>query len=310
MKNRLLSLCIKAFGYESLQKIGVELNLDTSFKKVNIAGKVVKNIDIISPILKADLVVNLPKLKTHAMMNLTCGVKNLFGIVPGMTKAEIHSIYPKYEDFANAIIDISYSVKNQITIVDAIDSMEGNGPNQGSPRHTSLILASKNQAELDYVAMKIINLPLKLAYSVNESLKRNLFSKKSLEIIGEKLEDCIIPDFKKPDSIKRGMFKYMINISRFLKPYPIFNKDKCIKCKLCINRCPAHVLELRAGRVVLTSKKECIRCFCCSEHCPADAISIKHQLIFSKTGQRAIKGILGIKSEKKFYKKRDTKTKV
>jgi uncharacterized protein (DUF362 family)/Pyruvate/2-oxoacid:ferredoxin oxidoreductase delta subunit len=268
-------------GYDTLEDMGVILNYDTSFKRENIHGKIIQNIDIITPILDADLVINLPKLKTHQMMNLTCAVKNLFGIIPGKVKSEIHSIYNDYTDFANVLIDISSSVKNQITIVDAVYSMEGNGPNQGKPRYTGLVFATDNQFELDYVAMKIINLQLRHAYTVKESIKRKLFDEKNIEIIGENLSSCIIKDFKKPDILRKSIFKNIIFFSKLVKPYPIFDHEKCIKCMKCVTRCPENVLELKNGKIILKSKKNCIRCFCCTEHCPAEAVSIKHQFIFS-----------------------------
>ncbi len=287
-------------GYDTLSDMGVILNYDMSFSMTNIHGDIIKNIDIITPIINADLVINLPKLKTHQMMNLTCGVKNLFGIIPGKVKSEIHSIYSDYADFANALIDISSSVKNQITIVDAIDSMEGNGPNQGKCRHTGLVFASNNQFELDFVAMKIINLRLKHAYTVNESIRRKLIDPKNIEIIGENLQDCIISDFKKPDILRKSIFRNLILMSKLIKPYPEFDEKKCIKCMKCVNRCPEKVLDFKNGKVVLKSKKDCIRCFCCSEHCPAEAVNIKHQLIFSDISKfvKANEKTMGLIDEK------------
>jgi len=270
-------------GYLEIEKIGAILNIDTTSKVVNINGKLVKNIEIISPILNADLVINLPKLKTHAMMNLTCSVKNLFGIVPGERKAEIHSLYPDYDSFADAMIDISSSVKNQITIVDTIYSMEGNGPNSGAPRHTGLIIASSNQFEIDYVVSKIIDLKLEDSYIVKNSIERGILTNpSSIEIIGEKLEDIIIKDFKFPDTLAKKTFARAFKLTKFIKPYPMFDSKKCIRCKLCIDRCPVNALKLINNKVVLKDKNKCIRCFCCSEHCPVHAVGIKHILTFKR----------------------------
>ncbi|MDD2376232.1 MAG: DUF362 domain-containing protein [Clostridia bacterium] len=281
-KKNLLKLYEK-LGYLEIEKIGAILNLDTTSKLVNINGKLIKNIEIISPILNADLVVNLPKLKTHAMMNLTCSVKNLFGIIPGERKAEIHSLYSNYDSFSNAMIDISNFVKNQITIVDAIYSMEGNGPNSGSPRHTGLIIASSNQFEIDYLVTKLINLKLEDSYIVKNSIERGILTNpSSIEIVGEKLEDIIIKDFKFPDTLSKKKFARVFNLTKFVKPYPIFDSNKCIRCKLCIDRCPVNALKLINNKVVLKDKSKCIRCFCCSEHCPVYAVDIKHILTFKR----------------------------
>lgn len=276
-----LSKVYEKLGYNEVEDLGAILNLDTTSKLVNIKGKLVKNIEIISPILNADLVINLPKLKTHAMMNLTCAVKNLFGIVPGERKAEIHSLYPDYDGFANAIIDISNFVKNQVTIVDSIYSMEGNGPNSGTPRHTGLLFASYNQFELDYILSKVIKLKLEDAYTVKNSIERGLLTNlKDIQIVGEKFEDVIMQDFKLPDTISRKTFTRAFKLTKFIKPYPTFDSKKCIRCKLCIDRCPVHALELKNNKVVLKDKNKCIRCFCCSEHCPVHAVGIRHILNF------------------------------
>lgn len=278
-----LSKVYEKLGYKEIENIGAILNLDTTSKLVNINGKCIKNIEIINPILNADLVINLPKLKTHAMMNLTCAVKNLFGIVAGERKAEVHSLYPDYNSFANAIIDISNYIKKQVTIVDSIYSMEGNGPNSGTPRNTGLIIASSNQFEIDYVVSKLIKLKLEDAYTVKNSIERGILSNpKSIEIIGEKLEDIIIKDFKLPDTISRKLFMRAFNLTKYIKPYPVFDSKKCIRCKLCIDRCPVNALKLINNKVVLKDKNKCIRCFCCSEHCPVHAVGIKHILTFKR----------------------------
>lgn len=281
--SKILSKIYEKLGYNELEKLGATLNLDTSSRLVNVDGKLIKNIEIITPILDADLVINLPKLKTHAMMNLTCAVKNLFGIIPGERKAEVHALHSDYNSFANAIIDISSFVKNQITIVDAIYSMEGNGPNSGTPRHTGLIFASTNQFELDYIVSKVINLNLEDAYTVKHSIERGkLINLKHIETVGENLDDIIIKDFKFPDSLSKKNFMRFFSLAKLIKPYPVFDHKKCIRCKLCIDRCPVHALELVNNKVTLRNKNKCIRCFCCLEHCPQHAVGIKHILTLKR----------------------------
>ena len=267
-----------------LERIGVKLNYDTSSEYVNIGGKILSSVDIISPILNADLVINLPVVKTHVIMNLTCASKNMFGIVPGFKKAEIHSRFPNYEDFASALVDISVATKNQISIADGIIGHEGNGPSGGNPRKLGIILGSKNQFELDYIACKIIGMDVNDAYMVAESIKRNLIEPSNIKVIGEKVEDVKVTDFKFPDTTMKRAAKFAFSFVKIIKPYPIFNKQKCKLCKICIESCPRKAIYIKKDRVRLI-KKKCIRCFCCQELCPYKAISIKHiikSLLFRK----------------------------
>lgn len=275
-----LSSLYKYNELEILEEVGAKLNYDIGYTMCNIDGDKIKNIDIINPILQADLVINMPKIKTHSMMNLTAATKNLFGVVPGVRKAEIHSRFEDYSDFANSMIDISKYIKKQIIIVDGIVALEGNGPSAGDPKQLGIVMAGDNQFELDYAIMKIIGMKLEDAYTVSESIKRKLFDVNNIEIKGESIDSVKSLDFKFPDTIaKKTAFK-MHNLTRFIKPYPVFNKKKCKLCKICIERCPRNAIEIKNGVVKLKSKKDCIRCFCCHEHCPYKAIDIKHMFSF------------------------------
>ena len=266
---------------KQLEEIGVELNYDISFEYVSINGKVLLGCDVIAPIINADLVINLAKIKTHSFMNLTCAVKNMFGILPGIRKTEIHSRFASYSDFANAMIDISLATKNQITIIDGVMALEGNGPAAGNPRNIGLILAGKNQFELDYIVTKIIGMDIKDAYIVDESIKRNLVDLSNIKVIGESIEDVKVTDFKFPDTIAKKVVKVAFGFTKYIKPYPVFNQNKCKLCNICADRCPEKALGIKNERMRL-NKKKCIRCFCCHEHCPYKAIDIKHVLNLKK----------------------------
>ena len=264
-----------------LEEIGLKLNYDTSSEYVKIKGDLVSGCDIISPILNSDLVINLAKVKTHSLLNFSCATKNMFGILPGLRKTEMHSRFPKQIDFANAVIDISLAIKNQISIVDGILALEGNGPTAGTPRKLGVILASENQFELDYVANEIIGMDVKDSYIVAESIKRNLCDPTNIKVVGEKIENVKVTGFKFPDTIGKKTMGIGAGFAKHIKPYPIFNKDKCKLCKICIERCPRGALCVKNGKISLI-KKKCIACFCCHEHCPYKAIDIKHVLNLSK----------------------------
>ena len=112
------------------------LNYDTSSRRKN-------GFQIITPVLEADYIINCAKLKTHALMAMTAAVKNMFGSVPGIKKAEYHCTKSTIEPFTKMLLDLHETVKPHLNLVDAIDCMEGNGPSGGTVRHMGYTLAFK-----------------------------------------------------------------------------------------------------------------------------------------------------------------------
>jgi len=146
--------------YKTAQKTDIELNFDTTFETVSFPqGKLIKRFEVINPVLKADGVFNLCKLKTHLFMHMTGAVKNNFGVIPGLLKPGYHAKLHDTGHFANMLLDLMEYVSPRVSIMDAVIGMEGEGPGAaGEPRHIGLLLASKNPLALDIVAGEIIGL--------------------------------------------------------------------------------------------------------------------------------------------------------
>ena len=152
-----LNQVYKITGLKDLEEFGVKLNDNFNETKVDFNEALkCKQIPITEYLLKADAIINCCKLKSHGMMAISCGVKNLFGIIPGTTKQEFHFRYPDYNDFANMLIDLNLFLKPSLTIVDGVVAMEGNGPTAGVPKKVGLLIASKNQFKLDFICAHII----------------------------------------------------------------------------------------------------------------------------------------------------------
>jgi len=125
-------------------------------------GKFFKQLEIDKRVLEADVVINLPKWKTHGMMLLTLGVKNLFGCIPGPRKALWH--LRAGEDrklFAQMLIDLYQMIQPSLTLLDGIVGMEGNGPGSGDPIQLGLILTSRDPLSLDQVVCDLLRIPRK-----------------------------------------------------------------------------------------------------------------------------------------------------
>lgn len=275
---------------EAVEDLDVELNYDTSETKVQNENAVyLKTMNVITPITEVDHVVNLCKLKTHKMAKYTGGVKNLYGVIAGLEKAEIHYRFQREELFCeNVLLDICQYVNPSLTIMDGVYAMEGEGPTAGDKRKVGVLLASKSPYALDIAGCKLVNLEPTKVGTVRGSIKRNLIAEdfSDIEFVGDDLEKLIVDDFKIPVtssdfrllSIK---FPKLIGdlIDKIITPKPVVEEKKCVKCGKCKVACPAKVIEITDKGAKIDLKK-CIRCYCCHELCPKKAIHIKQNIFF------------------------------
>lgn len=276
-------------GIEDIcNELKIELNYDTSEKKVeNKDGKILKYMTVIKPVVEADYVINICKLKTHAMATFTGGVKNLFGVIPGVSKAEYHFKMPEVVDFTDALVDICSYISPTLTIMDGIIGMEGEGPTAGIPRKIGVLLASDSPSAIDVVACNIINLDPHKVPTIQRCIERNFLENdfSDIYVVGEKVEDKIIKDFKIPNnksiSFLRGVVpkRLEIFINKKLAGKPVIKYSECVKCGECKKVCPAKVIELNENGPTI-DLEHCIRCFCCHELCPKKAVDLKRPFIY------------------------------
>ena len=215
---------------------------------------------------KVDFSISLSKCKTHELMYTTGAIKNMFGLVPGFNKSKQHVYNPSRKGFAKFICGLFSVSKTEYAIMDAIVAMEGAGPGNGTPRKVGLLLASNDALALDISQAIIMGYnPLDIPI-IKFAIKKKLTPTKKIENIeysNLNANDLIIKDYKRISNK---------NLSKKRLP-PEFLKDPCIKCKKCIEICPANALSLDNNRIKINEKK-CIKCYCCHEVCPANAIKI------------------------------------
>ncbi len=269
---------------EAAELSGAELNYNTDAVDVPYPdGKLMKSIKTISPVLEVDKVINIPKIKTHAMTVYSGAVKNLFGVIPGRYKPEYHLRFEDTGDFADVLIDICSFVRPVLTVMDAVIGMQGYGPTNGSPKQVGLIISGENPYELDVIAANIIGLKPKQIPTVKRSMDRNLCSGEiaDIEVMGERLEEILVNDFKIP-TLKLSFNFYNLLMPRFIskrlnrvmKAKPSFKYKDCKGCGQCAKGCPPLAIEMVDGKPVMNLDK-CIRCFCCHELCNYNAVEIK-----------------------------------
>ena len=109
--------------------------------------------------MEADVVINLPKVKSHSQLTLTLGVKNLFGCVPGKMKAWWHTEAGKdAARFAEMLVETARAIAPNLTIIDGIIGHEGNGPSGGEPRDLGVLGASVDVFALDRALVDILQI--------------------------------------------------------------------------------------------------------------------------------------------------------
>jgi uncharacterized protein (DUF362 family)/NAD-dependent dihydropyrimidine dehydrogenase PreA subunit len=244
-----------------------------------------KRFDLCDIIDKVDYIINVPKLKTHAMMHVTLAIKNTFGFIIGLSKSQMHLKLQDEEKFGSMLVDLNNFVKPTLNIMDGIIGMEGNGPQNGDLKKANIISASHDSLAMDIVMCKFIGFnPLTIPTNKVALTKQDSNYLKNIQIVGEKLDDVKVP-FKPSD--KRPitfMFPKSIGkkINHLLAPRPIINTKKCKACGECITICPAKTISMNQydnKKAAYIHKKNCIRCFCCHEICPFDSIIIKKNRI-------------------------------
>jgi uncharacterized protein (DUF362 family) len=153
--------------------------------------------------MDADVVINLPKVKSHVQITLTMGVKNLFGCVPGKMKAWWHMEAGKDADrFGQMLVETARAVAPDLTILDGIIGHEGNGPSGGEPRALGILAASADVFALDRAIVAILQVEPDRIPTVRMSARMGLCSElEDIEFPLAKPEDLTLSDWKLPDKM-------------------------------------------------------------------------------------------------------------
>jgi len=224
---------------------------------------------------------NLAKVKTHGQMILSAAVKNTFGAVPGLEKAQWH--YRMGRDphrFARLLVHIHETVRPRLNIIDGVIGMEGNGPNSGTPRKLGILMAGENAHALDWVLARILNLNPERIYTLKAAGEMGVLpEEKAIEIVGPRVAELHPhPDWKlaADASVARiaGPGWLAPVMEKLLAAAPQVDPKICTLCLECVRHCAAGAMSPASGAIVI-DKKKCISCFCCQEMCPAGAITVR-----------------------------------
>jgi len=250
-----------------------------------------KRFEVARPLLEADILFNLPKLKTHAITRLTCAVKNLFGTIPGLAKSRWHMRAGTGDEFPELILDLYGALsaifsgkRSMLHLVDGIMGMEGDGPGpSGTPRKIGVVLAGTDAVAVDSVAAGLIGLDSANIANISSAAARGLGvgRMEDIEIKGVELLDIAVRDFKVPASrLSSRLRDYVLKMDALRNLWvekPLPSPDRCTLCYQCRTICPAEAIGTAedGASVPKYDYTACIRCYCCMEICPEAAIRLE-----------------------------------
>ncbi|MBY8982488.1 MAG: DUF362 domain-containing protein [Candidatus Lokiarchaeota archaeon] len=275
--------------YDICEKEGlrfINFEKDTPIKEEIKDGIKLKEIFVSKPVKECDIIINLPKLKTHGEATITGAIKNYWGIIPGGLKAKYHLLGRDPFEFGECLIDtFSWVVRKKskrITIYDLDKVMQGPmGPVSGKMINWGLILAGTDELALDIVALEIGKVKAQNVPHIVSAIKRKMGigNIENIEIVGKSLEEAkkIAPKFKIPGMRLNKFAAYFTSriFYKIKKKIPVLQKDLCIKCGDCVEICPAKAIKIIESNFPQIDRKTCISCLCCSELCSQQAIKTK-----------------------------------
>ncbi len=281
-----------------MAQVSQELNIPlTEFKEVlevKQEGGTFRRIALARKALEADAIINLPKLKTHAMMTLTLAVKNLFGCVVGADKPQWHLMAGvDKKAFARMLLDIAQILRPRLNILDGIWAMEGEGPNSGNKKFLGILGVGAEASALDFLTAQHLSIPPRhiptLALSGINDLKTEpqgiYLHPKAKGLWGP----FVLP---KEMDVEWGLPEFVKNgLKNHLTPKLIIDPQICTRCQDCKKICPPQVIHWSAKHKTPTlyiDQRFCIHCYCCHEVCPQGAVKVKEGL--GKVLKKALAG--------------------
>ena len=262
-------------------------------------GAVAKSFYLCVGAQQAEAIVNVCKMKTHALERITGAVKNIYGCVCGVNKATGHATYPNENIFADMLCDLHRCLPMRLHVMDGVIAMEGNGPASGTPVPMNVLLFSADPVALDSVFASLIHLdPASVPTNVSgQKYGVGVMDLDRIEIVtpeGAMTAQEAQARWGKPDfDVFRGkletggLFKIMSRFP-FLENRPKVDKAKCVACGVCEESCPVEGKAVHAGggKKAVYDYKKCIRCYCCQEMCPAKAIELhRHPIVRLLSGK-------------------------
>ena len=255
---------------------GYYQNIGNDAQKVDFNPDFMSAVSLSRIVLEADIIISLPKFKTHGLTVITGAFKNSYGFLPGAQKARLHKAAGSPERFQEMLVDVFRLRVPDLFIIDAVVGMEGNGPASPDLRNIGLILASDNAVALDAVMATMMGCePGRLRF-LQKAKEVGLgdYDLRTVDIIGELKQ---LPDFKLPSlggevDFHNKTIQARIHSRTLLRPQA--DPKLCTSCGTCVDHCPVSALSM-SDCLPQVDADTCIICFCCQEICPEKAITLR-----------------------------------
>ncbi|MCL2001511.1 MAG: DUF362 domain-containing protein, partial [Planctomycetes bacterium] len=262
-------------------ELGLELIEFTPAEKIS-RDRAFPRLELAREMLAAEVVINLPKMKTHSQMLMTLAVKNLFGAVPGARKLQWH--YRAGRDrllFARALNEIALAVRPALSILDAVVGMDGRGPTAGRARPVGFLAAGADPWAVDAAVMDVLGVERTLLFTLAAASEYGPRGWEGVRILGAAPESLRPADWTIPELetlqmhggiVERHLPRLAAWLRSRISPKPIPG-PKCVVCGRCVEICPAKAMRLDHRKVAINDS-DCVRCYCCHELCPYEGMNI------------------------------------
>lgn len=238
-------------------------------------GSVFAEFHVARAIVEADVIINLPKFKCHSAQIFTGAVKNLFGALPGLSKAQYHQLAPDVESFGELVADLHQACQVDLHIMDAVVGHEGNGPTAGSPRPVGYLLLSADAVALDSVACRMMGVgPEQVSILKHAAaLSVGTMDETAIQLRGDETSPPRVVGWRLPSGRGMGGPRWLLpRLIRFMRTEPVVDSKRCRHCNLCVESCPVQAIERRSKRI---DYGQCIGCLCCHELCQHHAVVLR-----------------------------------
>jgi uncharacterized protein (DUF362 family)/ferredoxin-like protein FixX len=277
-----------AEGYGALQKSGRVSGIaeasEGAFESMSSPARTMKlpgrdiSANVSAKVLDADVLVSLPKFKTHMLTTISGAVKNSYGFIVGGEKTRLHRELPNYRDFSEMLVDVYGFRIPDLVIMDGVVGMQGNGPSAKTLYNVGKILASDDGVALDSVMTHMMGMRPDRIHMLTDASRKGIgeIDLSRIDVVGDAR---VLKDFRVPGRTPQIVPGRLIQMFYPDLDRPRFRVDPeaCNACGNCRDTCPAGAITIEDKQPRYDYSK-CISCYCCMELCSQQALEARDSL--------------------------------